>query len=258
MKKYSLCILAALFLQYKSIAQTAPDFTITTTDSITRNLYNTLSQGKTVVLDFFYPTCQGCWYYSPIIEQAYQLHGAGTGNVEFWGINGGVQLVNDAAVIAYKTQYGITNPSASALEGNGKYVDSLYRVTFPSFFSYPMYAVVCPDRHIYLQVNYPPVANGFDVYINDSCGASSSSVIEQNSSANVSVFPNPSINSIQVQSILSPIIAYSIYDLSGRLQRDNALNGNTIYREELPAGTYLVKLELADGAIVERRIVFVD
>jgi len=131
-----LSTLCSFFVVISSFAQTAPDFTITTTDNVTRNLYNTLDQGKYVLLDFFYPNCQGCWFYAPTIEQSYQNHGAGTGNIEYWGINGGNEIVDDAAIIAYTQQYGVTNPYASGIEGNGEYVDSLYFATY-SGIAYP-------------------------------------------------------------------------------------------------------------------------
>src|SRR4030095_13654945 len=115
-----------LALTVTSMAQTAaPDFTITTTDGITQNLYTELDAGRTILLDFFYPVCQSCYFYAPIVEQSYVAHGSGTGNIEFWGINGGV-LATDAEVDAYKATYGVSNPCASGLQGNGGQVDSLY------------------------------------------------------------------------------------------------------------------------------------
>ena len=68
------------------IITNAGDFTITTTDGITRNLYNTLDSGKTVFVDLFYTTCYYCQLYSPVIEEIYQNKGAGQEDIEFWGI----------------------------------------------------------------------------------------------------------------------------------------------------------------------------
>src|SRR5882672_6751773 len=117
----SLSILASAFTLHAQsqnappvVLTNAPDFTITTTDGVTRNLYTTLAQGKTIMLDFFFTTCSYCIQYAPTIEQAYQAHGAGTGNFEIWGIDNGD---NNAQVIAYRTQYGVTNPCASGTEG---------------------------------------------------------------------------------------------------------------------------------------------
>jgi hypothetical protein len=189
--KYTATFITSLFLSVFSpvavVAQTAPDFTIVTTDGVTRNLYSVLDSGKTVILDFFYPTCQGCWFYAPVIEQNYQANGAGSGNVQYWGINGGF-LENNAQIDAYCTQYGVSNPCASGLQGNGAFVDSLYTATF-GVFSYPTYAVVCPDRRIYWSVNYPPTANGFDPYINDSCGTLGIGAV--NAPNAISIYPNP-------------------------------------------------------------------
>lgn len=78
---------------------TCPDFTITTTDGVVRNLYTVLNAGKAVLLDQFYTTCGYCQMYAPIIDDAYVNHGSGTGDIEFWGIDQGD---TDAEVIAYK------------------------------------------------------------------------------------------------------------------------------------------------------------
>lgn len=45
-----------------------PDFTITTTDGVVRNLYTELNAGKSVLLDQFYTTCGYCQMYAPIID----------------------------------------------------------------------------------------------------------------------------------------------------------------------------------------------
>ncbi|TND09024.1 MAG: Alkyl hydroperoxide reductase/ Thiol specific antioxidant/ Mal allergen [Bacteroidetes bacterium] len=244
-----LCSVQAVF----SFAQTAPDFTITTTDSITKNLYDTLNAGKTVVLDFFYPSCQGCWYYSPIIEQAYQAHGAGTGSVQFWGINGGV-LSNDAQIIAYRQQYGITNPCASGLQGNGGYVDSLYQSVFGTF-GYPAYAVVCPDKRIYWNVNYPPVATGFDTYINDSCGITSGTT-DVFSPASVSVFPNPANDLLHIRSENFVMEKTELFHLTGQLLFSEQTNDivTSLRLSGYAPGLYFLKLTGPGGISCFKKI----
>jgi len=96
--------LVAQSLSVNSVVN-APDFTITTTDGVSRNLYTTLAQGKAIVLDFFFLTCPYCIQYAPMIEQVYQSHGAGTQNFDIWGIEskGG----SNSGTIGYKSSHNV-------------------------------------------------------------------------------------------------------------------------------------------------------
>nr|MBA2422908.1 hypothetical protein [Chitinophagales bacterium] len=67
----------------------AIDFTITTTDGVERNLFNTLDGGSTIMLDFFFTTCYYCIEYAPVIDEVYLEHGAGNWNFDIWGIDDG-------------------------------------------------------------------------------------------------------------------------------------------------------------------------
>lgn len=142
----------------------ALDFTVTDTDGNTLHLFEALDNGKTVLLDFFFTTCSFCQQYAPIIEQVYQNTGAGSGDIYFWGLDYGD---TDAEVIAYKQAYGVTNPCASGIEGNANAAIQLYIDNF-NFIGYPTYTVICPDRTVYWDVNYPPNVNGFNQYF-DNC-----------------------------------------------------------------------------------------
>ena len=102
---------------------TAPDFTVTFTDGSTANLYNTCDSGNTVMLDFFYVDWTYCQANAAKIDSAYVAHGSGTGNIKFWGIDYGD---NKMDVIAYKSQYGVTNPCASGTQGGGNAVINVY------------------------------------------------------------------------------------------------------------------------------------
>ena len=226
-----------------SFAQTAADFTITTTDGVTRNLYNALDQGKYVLLDFFYPSCQSCWFFAPTIEQSYQNHGAGSGNIEYWGINGGNEIVDDAAIIAYTQQYGVMNPCASGIEGNGKYVDSLYMTTYGGF-AYPTYAIICPDRTVYWEINYPPVVAGFDSYFSDSCGVAS--VSEKTLDISFKIFPNPTTGVFTVLGVEDSI---EVLDPFGRLVLTTAKP--QIDMSDQPKGIYFVRV----GEMVRKLVV---
>ena len=238
-----------LFIPVPSFSQLAPDFTVTTSDGITRNLYDELNAGKTIMLDFFYPVCQGCWYYAPIVEESYQDHGAGTANIEYWGINGGVQLVDDDYIDDYMLQYGITNPCASGLEGNGKYVDSLYNAVF-TIIGYPTYAVICPDKTVYWDVNDPvPVATGFDDYFAE-CLATTNNYSSQVSNQ-ISLLQNPSsVDNISLQIITgkASLLKGVLISSSGQLVSSASFSvsaGTSVFHFpalKLSPGIYFVKV----------------
>jgi hypothetical protein len=220
----------------------APDFTITTTDGLTHDLFTELDAGRTVVLDFFYPTCQGCWYYAPIIEQSYVAHGSGTGSIVFWGINGG-ELGDDAEIEAFRTTYGVTIPCASGLEGNGGHVDSLYFGIYETGMpGYPTYVVICPDRSVSWQVNYPPTATGFDPFFTACALASVGEANDQADEAG-SIFPVPAEDHVTLApSLLSDAKQISVTDMQGRSVGGIAVMdaAGNIDLGQLPPGTYFL------------------
>ncbi len=253
--KKAITFVTFVFLHFAAAAQTAPDFTIVTTDGVTRNLYTVLDSGKTIVLDFFYPTCQGCFYYAPTIEQCYQANGAGGGNVQYWGINGGI-YENDAQVDAYRTQYGITNPCASGLQGNGMSVDSLYQAQFGTF-PFPKYAVVCPDRRIYWDVNYPPTVNGFDPYINDSCGTLGIANPQTNSGT-ISIYPNPVVSSSVVRIAgLQEVKTVALFSAEGKCIDTfvSPVADIVISNADLAPGLYFCVVSLQNGTQLRSKFV---
>ncbi len=70
---------------------------------------------------------------------------------------------NDAAINAYKTQYGITNPCAGTEGGGPEAIDLV--IAGQSFLGYPTYCIVCPDKTLYFDVCWPPTASCFDPII---------------------------------------------------------------------------------------------
>lgn len=220
----------------------APDFTVTFTDGSSAKLYNTCDSGNSVVLDFFYTTCTYCIFYAPVIDSAYQAHGAGTGNIKFWGID---YSNSNAEVDAYKALYGITNPCVSGLEGNGDYVCGLYQVS-----GYPKYAVVCPDKTLFFDVNYPPVITGFNAYF-DTCGTSSIGENPAPGKTRITyLYPVPAQDDINVHLYIDRYsqVKIELYDMFGKCHYSAASSANKgYYNSVIPVsrlrdGTYIIKV----------------
>lgn len=180
----------------RMIAKDADDFTITTTDGVTRNLYNTLDSGKTVFIDLFYTTCYYCQLYAPVIEEIYQETGAGQGDIEFWGISNNLFDTNHL-IDEYKEQYNVTNPCCGPW-GGGITAFSLI-VYGQDFNGFPTYCVICPDHTMFFDACYPPNNTCFDPFF-EQC-------------ASIGIEDD---NTTDVQSKHKGPITVEIYDLFGR------------------------------------------
>lgn len=182
---------------YRS-TDTVPDFTITTTDGVTRNLYSTLDSGKTVFLDLFYTTCQFCQLYAPVIEEVYQNSDEGQGNIEFWGISNNL-FDPDSVIDQYKLDYNVTNPCAGP-NGGGIQAFTII-VTGHDFAGFPTYCVVCPDHTMIFDACYPPNVTCFDPAF-EQCGAFvglDENNTELPGTGIISIYPNPASSELYME-----------------------------------------------------------
>jgi len=222
-------------IQVKTIATElvqAPDFTIITTDGIQRNLYTTLNNNKSVLIDFFFTTCSPCQQNASTIEQAYIRYGSGTGNIEFWGIS---NSDNNAAVKQYKSSYGVSNPCAGT-DGNGATVTSTYQNNF-NFTGWPTYSVVCRNKTISWDVNWPPVSTGFDSYFT-TCRASWGIEDYDSEKASIqAVYPVPAYSSLNIAFYLPgrSLVTFEFFDIRGeKIASYKIPEGKGLHTFELP------------------------
>ena len=74
---------------------------------------------------------------------------------------------------------------------------------------------------------------------------SSTLSVDDNSLSNFSLYPNPSINSVELNSTNTPISEISIYDLSGKLLLSKKYNSEiniNLNISNLASGIYLLKI----------------
>lgn len=137
------------------------NFTFTDTEGHSHNLYNDyLSQGKTVVIKFFFTTCPPCIAITPAWQDKYEEWGSGQHDVEFLEVS---ILVSDtnAKVKAFKNNYGLTmlgvgwDGNASAIIG--PFQDGNYG----AWWGTPAFAVVSPSGNL----NYSVQFNNLDAAI---------------------------------------------------------------------------------------------
>jgi thiol-disulfide isomerase/thioredoxin len=238
------------------ILKQADDFTITTTDGITRNLYNTLDSGKTVFVDLFYTTCSWCQFYSPIIEEIYQNTGAGLEDIEFWGISNSLFDTNNV-IDRYRLDYNITNPCAGPWGGGTTALTII--INGQNFLGFPTYCVICPDRTLYFDPCYPPTVSGFDPSF-ASCDTLTgiNHINDATKSGIISVYPNPASTELSLEiavkypvpvtieffNLLGLKVFAASYDVySGRQN----ININT---DHLPNGVYFIRM-MQNGQFID-------
>jgi hypothetical protein len=253
---------------YKSVQITenrvikyADDFTITTTDGITRNLYTTLDSGKTVFVDLFYTTCSWCQFYAPIIEEIYQNNGAGQGDIEFWGISNNLFDTN-WVIDQYRLDYNISNPCAGPWGGGTTALSII--INGQNFLGFPTYCVICPDRTLFFDPCYPPVVDGFDPYF-ESCDTLTG-IIDYKDALKpgiISVYPNPAkdVLFLKFRSNNADLVTIRLYTLLGREISSYLFNPGqnietyTIPIDKLINGTYYLKIVQNSQLIDTRKVV---
>ncbi len=147
MKKVLITLVLVVGAQMYFFAQTAPNFTVTDTKGVTHRLYEDyLNQGKTVVLDLFFVACPPCNTRAPQIQQIYEDWGSGNMDVQIFDMSTRT-WDDDAAVLGFENQHGLTYPGVSK---DGGSIDAVSFYTSDSrFFATPTFIVIDPrDKSI--------------------------------------------------------------------------------------------------------------
>jgi len=161
-------IILSLVIGFNTSAQLtngsqAPDFTLTDIDGTTHTLSTYLSQGKTVVLEFFACHCPSCWAFHNTgrlnnLLAAYGPNGSSSqdivvlaveydpnnGTNEFNGVSGNTQ--GDWVT---GTNFPLINP-----EGTDRSILTDYSVNY-----YPMIYLICPNGETELLSTSTPIAD---------------------------------------------------------------------------------------------------
>lgn len=144
---------------------------------------------------------------------------------------------------AFKTEYGLTNPSAG-VDGGGPEAIAVV-IDGQQFFGYPTYCVVCPDKKLYFNVCFPPTPGCFESYI-VACGATDvNEKIEQE--AEIGVFPNPANEVLTIQfngNKPRQIHLFNQYGLHVRkIEAVTDQLQKTVSLNDLPSGVYFLHIE---------------
>jgi hypothetical protein len=158
--------------------------------------------------------------------------------------------------------FGITNPCASGLQGNGDAVNTLYSTgDFSSFYGYPTYSVICPNKTITFDI-WPPTITPttFDTYF-ATCGTNEVVDFNPVSTKFTTIYPNPASDKTTFDFYLdkNSSVSLKVYDITGQevysISNQNVSTGFNYFTmpvHQLSNGLYMVKL-IQDNNVVDYR-----
>ena len=261
MKKILLSIVV-LMLGFQSLkAQTTLDTAVniigTDIDGNAFNLFNTLSSGKYVVIDFLYSTCGPCQLAAPKYYQAFVNYGSNdpAAEIVFISIN---RDDNNAVMHTWEQTY--SNPTGpypiafsgtqgSATAGPQSFY-SMYGIT-----AFPTFILIEPNRHI-AEKDMWPIASAatFTTYFQaHGLNPFTAGIAESNSSLKVSVYPVPAQNEVIISSGNSIIKGIDVFDQLGNVVFSQAsVDAGIQFSIDIStykSGIYYARLQLGNGSL---------
>ena len=204
-----------------NVAQTsltqAVDFTVTDINGNEHTLFDYLSAGKYVCLDFLFTTCGPCQANQSYFTEAYHNYGCNGGDVIFLSLE---TTVGDAETAAYEEEFAGENPPpmASCTDGGACEAESPYGIS-----AFPTFILIAPDGSI-VEQDIWPLSNGaetyseyFDQYGLEQMECTNAVTDVAMYAAGIKAFPMPANESLQLEVRgLSGTLDLSVYDLLGR------------------------------------------
>lgn len=227
------------------IAQTAPDFTVTDTHGNEHSLYaDYLDQNKVVVLDLFFVDCPPCQDLAPFMQAYWEELQAANAPVQFLSLTS-MESDNDAKVLGFEEQFGLTFPAASADGGSVEAQQPYTTNEFGEFFGYPTLVVISPDR----SVQFDPWGNTqeetislLDGYVQNAL-ATISSTNELEKVVDMDIYPIPARDYITIDlKTFNAEKTLEVYNSTGALIqtiKTNALQ-ETITIDKWSVGNYII------------------
>ena len=153
MRRHILTLVTICSIIGSTLAQPAPDFTITASDGQTYSLYDDyLDQGKTVMIEVFFVICPPCISHAPALEILYQEWGAGQNDVEFIGLSDKAWDSN-ADVLGYEQTHGLSFHGAGMDGGALTALQPYINGTYGPYFGTPTFIIIAPDGSVNFDVS---------------------------------------------------------------------------------------------------------
>lgn len=237
MKYFSTLLL--LFYGFALASQTAPNFTVTNSDGIVKNLYNDyLNQGKVVVIEAFFTTCPPCNTHAPYWQALYQSQLAAHPNqVEFMMLST-LQTDNNGKVATYKNNKGLTMPGVGNDGGSLSALLPYMTGQFGEFQGTPTFILIDTDGQVVFDIRGPSpqitmdlIAQAVATALSQTCAIQSPfntpiadvhiSATASNLTANITASGTYTLSNL-------PQLQSAAYTVSAS-KTDNALNGLTTF-----------------------------
>lgn len=239
------------------IGDIVDDFTVTDTNGVVFNLYDTTSSGSYVFLDFFFDTCPPCQLTQATWNEFYDKYGCNEGAIKMISINNGTDT--NAEVITFQEEYGGTfnHSPAVGIEGGCALVDENFGVV-----GYPAYVLISPENEfLYIIAQIPQTVSNFEeafpIEFNPAA-LECSLGITLHSLGNVVVYPNPVIDDY-FRIIFSESVTDSqivIYDFSGKIVYSGSFKSNLIeIKNQFQTGIYFFSAKTNKGNFHKKIIV---
>lgn len=242
--------------QLAAQASTVQDFTVTTIEGETINLYEKLDEGKHVVLHFFHAYCPFCTESMPFLDEEYTKYGCNSSDLYFIHIS---QDGIDSEMLEWKNEEGFIAPIVSGLNGGG---ESVFRDL--GVIGVPGVMLIDPDRTFSAEyhslaatVIFEDIHQQSDIEENpDACSSvvsSASDLILQD----LTISPNPASDNINVAWSGSEITRVEIHNIVGqRMSVSNVSYGSeniNIPVDNFECGSYILTSYNQNG-VTERAI----
>lgn len=252
---------------FSFINQVIP-YTVTDIDGNDFDLYNQLSQGNMILLDFMASWCQPCLQSTPALSSFIENNGSGQGGIEAYAIT--VESDDNANVM-------------NGLNWNGGYYE-YPKIAYTSqndnqFYHYavnlglneggyiPFFVLICPDKEspakstvVKYDVGYlPGMFNGYQPLV-DQCLSTLDIVELPSNDFEFKVYPNPASNVLNVEFDLMSEneVNISIINSVGQtvstkeLGKVAGVQSEEINVSHLDAGIYVVKVSTKNGEKTQR------
>ena len=262
MRPFFISILMLSFSFGLKAQKPAPDFTLTSTDGTTYNLYEQLDLGKTVVLDFFMISCGSCATYLDSLDLIWETYGYEGDSTMVWGIE--INQGTDEEIDEFFLENGGTFPAFNTIDDEYITDTSYYDVTYT-----PKYFVICPDRY-FKYCDYPSIAgmvefcksSGNDDDDDDDSDTTDTFITEMEPGYYIqSLFAGKDQLKIDLSLETGSEITAAIYGINGRkhmqekyilFSGDQQIRMNT---KLLSSGFYILKLYTGQGKIFTAKFI---
>jgi thiol-disulfide isomerase/thioredoxin len=261
MKKVLFILSLATFTNFSfsqsniAVGATCPDFTVTDVAGNTHSLYAICEAGNYVLIDFFAYWCGPCAQIAPIFDEFYTKYGCNAGNVFSLGMesdaNSTLEQLN-----TFKQQAGISSSTLPTVLGSqgGNGVRGQFGVG-----AFPTIVLIGPDKKM-INNDIWPISNGvasfeaaFPSGTLTEMSCSSASIDQSELSANLTLFPNPVVDVLNIA--IDQITNINVVDASGKsvFNADyETLDQVEFSVKDLEAGIYFLNVTTVNGIATSR------